>query len=151
MRLAIAAAFALAANSSLAAQPVPDLSFATPIAGNWSYAASSGGREASYADASGHPQLFVHCARATRRVTIAKPASAAAPMLGVWTSSETRSVAASFNSATGRLIIDLSANDALLDAIATSRGRIGFSVGAQPALVVPAWPEVARVIEDCRV
>jgi hypothetical protein len=39
----------------------------------------------------------------------------------------------------------------LLDALANSRGRIGFAAGAEPPLVVPAWPEIARVIEDCRV
>ena len=60
------------------------------------------GSEATFADAIGQPQLSVHCTRATRRVTIAKPASAAAPFLDVWTSSQTRSLPASFNPATGR-------------------------------------------------
>jgi hypothetical protein len=148
MRFSLFAAFALAATSALPAQ---DLSVATPISGNWSYAASADGSEATFASISGNPQLWVRCTRATRRVAIAKPASAAAPFLNVWTSSLTRSVASSFNPATGRLTIDLDANDPLLDAVATSRGRLGFSVAGQPALVVPAWPETARVIEDCRV
>ena len=83
-------------------------------------------------------------------MTIAKPASAAAPFLNVWTSSLTQSVPSSFNPATGRLTIGLGAYDPLLDAIVSSRGRIGVSVSGQPALVVPAWAEAARVIEDCR-
>jgi hypothetical protein len=62
----------------------------------------------------------------------------------------TRSVPSSFNPATGRLTIALTASDPLLDAIASSRGRIGFGVGVQPPLVVPPWPEPSRVIEDCR-
>ena len=147
MRLAIAAALALAAASSLDAQ---DLSVATPIAGSWSYASTADGSEASFANATGNPQLWLHCTRATRRVTIVKPASAAAPFLNVWTSSLTQNVPSSFNPATGRLTINLSAYDPLLDAIVSSRGRIGFSVAGQQALVVPAWAEVARVIEDCR-
>jgi hypothetical protein len=150
MRLAIAAASALLVPSLLAAQTVADLSYATPIAGDWTYAAAADGSEAVFADASGRPQLWVHCTHATRRVTISKPASAAAPFVSVWTSSLTRGVAASFNPTTARLIIDLGAYDPLLDAIANSRGRIGFSAGAQPALVVPSWAEAARVIEDCR-
>jgi hypothetical protein len=150
MRIAIAAAFALIAASPLNAQTVPDLSTATPIAGNWTYAATADGSEASFANASAVPQLWVHCTRATRRVTIAKSATAAAPLLNVWTSALTRSVASSFNPATGRLTIDLAPNDPLLDAISSSRGRIGFSIGGQPPLVVPAWAEAARVIEDCR-
>jgi hypothetical protein len=148
MRIAIAAAFALTAASSLDAQ---DLSTATPLAGSWTYAATSDGSEASFSTATGSPQLWLHCTRATRRVTIAKPASAAAPLLNVWTSSLVRSVPASFNPATGRLTIDLPAFDPLLDAITSSRGRIAFSVAGQPPLVIPPWAEAARVIEDCRV
>ena len=147
MRLSIVAALALAAASSLHAQ---DLSTATPIAGNWTYAATTDGSEAAFANAAGNPQLWMHCTRATRRVSIAKPATGAAPFLNVWTSSLTRSVASSFNPATGRLTIDLAAADPLLDAIVSSRGRIGFTVTGQPSLVVPAWAEAARVIEDCR-
>jgi hypothetical protein len=148
MRSVIAAALTLIAASSLDAQ---DLGTATPIAGNWSYAATNDGGEASFSNAAGNSQLWVHCTRATRRVTIAKPASAAAPFLTVWTSSQSRSVAASFNPATARLTIDLGAYDPLLDAIATSHGRVGFSIAGQAALVVPPWAEAARVIEDCRV
>jgi hypothetical protein len=150
MRLPIAAALALTAASSLSAQTVPDLGTATPIAGNWAYTPTPDGSEAVFANASGAPQLWLHCTRATRRVSIAKPASGAAPLLNVWTSSLTRSAAATFSPATGRLTIDLAGNDPLFDAMASSRGRIGFSVPGQPPLVVPAWAEGARVIEDCR-
>ena len=148
MRFAIVAALALTASSSLAAQ---DLGTAMPIAGGWTYATVAGGSEARFADASGNPQLWMHCTRATRRVTIAKAASAAAPVINVWTSSLTRSVPASFNPATARLTIELAPFDPLLDAIATSRGRVGYSIGTQPTLVVPPWAEASRVIEDCRV
>jgi hypothetical protein len=150
MRFSIAAALALTAISSLSAQTSPDLSTATPIAGNWTYAPTPDGSEASFTNAAAIPQLWVHCTRATRRVSIAKSATAAAPLLNVWTSSLTRSVATSFNPATGRLTIDLAANDPLLDALSSSRGRIGFSVAGQPALVIPIWAEAVRVIEDCR-
>ena len=150
MRLTNMAALALAAASSLSAQAIPDLSTATPVAGNWTYSATTDGSEAVFANASAIPQLWVHCTRATRRVSIAKSATAAAPLLSVWTSSLTRSVASSFNPATGRRTIDLASNDPLLDAITASRGRIGLGIAAQPPLVVPAWAEVARVIEDCR-
>jgi hypothetical protein len=153
MRIWIAAALALLSASWLGAQTISastDLATATPISGNWSYATTADGSEAAFSNASSFPQLWVHCTRSTRRVTIAKPATAAAPFLDVWTSSLTQSVAASFNPATGRLSIELGAFDPLLDAITSSRGRVGFSVANQPALVVPPWAEAARVIEDCR-
>ena len=152
MRLIAAAALALAFPSLLLAQAaIPDLGTAPVVSGSWTYSPAAGGSQASFTDASGSPQLWVHCTRATRRVTIAKAASGAMPFLDVWTSSLSRSVAASFNPATMRLTIDLGAFDPLLDAIASSRGRIGFSAGTQPPLVVPPWAEAARVVEDCRV
>ncbi|HZC37565.1 MAG TPA: hypothetical protein VE221_02690 [Sphingomicrobium sp.] len=150
MRFAIAAAFALIAASSVDAQTL-DLSTATPIAGSWVYSQTAGGSEASFVTASALPQLTIRCTRATRRITIAKPATRAAPLLTVWTSAQTRALPASFNPATQRLSADVGAYEPLLDAIAFSRGRFGVSVSGAPALVVPAWAEPTRVIEDCRV
>ncbi|MEQ1548164.1 MAG: hypothetical protein ABL918_05880 [Chakrabartia sp.] len=40
--------------------------------------------------------------------------------------------------------------DPQLDAMAFSRGRFIVSVKGVPDLVIPAWPELTRVIEDCR-
>jgi hypothetical protein len=42
------------------------------------------------------------------------------------------------------------ASDALLDAIAFSRGRFAVDTAGMPTLYVPSWPEISRVIEDCR-
>jgi hypothetical protein len=44
----------------------------------------------------------------------------------------------------------LPASDPLLDQMAFSRGRFLVQAEGGPALVVPAWPEPAHVIEDCR-
>jgi hypothetical protein len=148
------AALALFASSSLAAQgtPVPtDLSYAQPIAGDWTYAATAGGSEATFANAGAQPQLTIRCTRATRRITVLKPTSTAAPLLWVWTSSQTRNLPASYDAAAARVSAELAAFDPLLDAMAASRGRIGFSTSGVAALVVPPWADVGRVIEDCRV
>ena len=150
----IAAALALLASSSLAAQGAPvatDLSYAQAIAGTWTYAASAGGSEATFYDAGARPQLTIQCTRATRRVALLKPTPAAAPFLWVWTSSQSRNLPASYDAASARVGAELQAFDPLLDAMAASRGRIGFSTSGLAALVVPPWGEVGRVIEDCRV
>ena len=147
MKLRIAAAVGLLIPSHLGAQ---DLGTATPIAGSWTYAPAADGSEAVFTNATGTPQLWVHCTRSNRRVSISKSAAAAAPSVSVWTSSLAKSVASSFAPALGRLTIDLANFDPLLDAIASSRGRVGYTVGTQPPLVVPSWAEPARVIEDCR-
>jgi hypothetical protein len=151
MRLPVVAAFALTVASSLQAQAIADLATATPIGGNWFWAQTADGSEATFTDAYSKVQLTVHCVRLTRRVSLAKAAGAAAPFLSIWTSSQTRNLPASFDPATGKLSADVAAFDPLLDAIAASRGRIGVSVSGSPPLVVPPWAEVGRVVEDCRV
>lgn len=163
MRIAIAAAFALMPTSLAAVQtsPLPapaataatenlDLGDATPIPGSWNYESTADGSVATFSSQSGFIQVWMHCTRATRRVMIARPAAAAAPFVGIWSSSLAKSEPASFDPTTGRLTVDLAPYDPLLDAIATSRGRIGFAVAGQAPIVVPAWAEPARVIEDCR-
>ena len=160
MRVTIAAASALIAASSLSTQPLaqtvaptalPDLSTAPQAAGTWVYSSAADGTTATFFDAASRPQLVIRCTRATRNVSISKPASAAAPFLFVWTSSATRNVPASFDPATARITAILGVTDTLLDAISFSRGRIGVGVSGSPALVVSFSPEPARVIEDCRV
>ena len=44
----------------------------------------------------------------------------------------------------------LAPTDPLLDAMAFSKGRFAVEVAGGPQLFLPAWPEVMRVIEDCR-
>lgn len=46
--------------------------------------------------------------------------------------------------------VTLEARDPLLDAMAFSNGRFAINAASERALVVPAWPEITRVIEDCR-
>jgi len=147
------AAFALIAASSAPAQvaaPVATYAHATPIAGSWAWRAASGGSEAVFTNSAGQAQLTIRCMRATRRVSIARTAAGAAPFLFVWTSSTTRNLPASFQPASRQLVADLAATDPLLDAIAFSRGRLAFSASGAPALVLPASPEIDRVVEDCR-
>ena len=155
MKTPTVAALALTAASSLHAQAapaIPDLATATVMTGNWSWRQMADGSQAVFTNASNSsvPQITIQCIRATRRIKIAKPATAPAAYLGVWTSDQSKNLPASFDSATGRLSADLAASDAVLDLMAMSRGRLGFSVAGAAPLVVPSWPEVARVIEDCR-
>ena len=156
MQLRLLAAFALIAPSSAVAQapattPAATYSYATPVAGSWSYRATATGSEAVFANTAAQPQITIRCTRSTRRIVIAKPATGAAPFLFVWTSAQTRNVPASFKPATAQLEADLPAMDPLLDTMAFSRGRLAFSASGTPALVVPAYPELSRVIEDCRI
>ena len=154
MGLVSVAALALAAQAPVAPAGSPvqsNLEYSTPVAGSWNYAATGDGSEASFLNDSGQQQLTIRCTRSTRRITLLKAAAVAAPSLWVWTSSQSRSLPATFDASASRVSTDLAAFDPFLDAIASSRGRIGLSSSGLAALVVPPWSEVARVIEDCRV
>jgi hypothetical protein len=152
--------FLSAAALALTADPTPNvagrplqsnLEYAEPIAGSWTYATTNDGSEATFSNTSAQPQLTIRCTRSTRRIAILKAAASASPSLWVWTSSEKMSLPATYDPSTSRVSADLGAYDPLLDAIASSRGRIGFSSSGLETLVVPPWADVARVIEDCRV
>ena len=136
MRFAIAASFAAFSAPSLSAQtaappaPATDFTYAIPLTGSWSYAATGG--EATFLNSSAMPQLTIRCDRTTRRVSMSKPATAAVPFLNVWTNSATRNVPASFDPATRRITIQLAAYDPLLDALAFSRGRFAIIAAGSP-------------------
>jgi hypothetical protein len=151
MRIALAAAFALATGSTLHAQSIADLTTTPTLPGEWTYAQAADGSEAVFKDANSNPQLWLRCTRTTREMSIARPASAAASTLNIWTSTTQQSLPATYNAQTGRVSFGKYAFDPLFDAMAFSRGRIGVAVGSDAPVVVPPWEEVARVIEDCRV
>jgi hypothetical protein len=155
MTFAFVAALALVAaiqSPAAAGPPVqPNVEFATPVAGSWRYATASDGSAVTFSNSSGQPQLTIHCTRATRRVSIIKNSPSASPSLWIWTSSQAKTLPATYDSTSARVSAELGAYDSFLDAIASSRGRIGFGTPGLAALVVPPWADVARVIEDCRV
>ena len=142
-----------------AQQPGPasmlDFSTAPVSAGLWTYQTVPGGSTARFIDATGTARFAIECSKATRRITLARTSAIAAPSLFLWSSDASRVMAARFEPNAMRVSADLAARDPLLDAIAFSRGRIAVTLGAAGAgvdpLVMPAWPEAARTIEDCRI
>jgi hypothetical protein len=69
--------------------------------------------------------------------------------ISIYTTSLSRSLATQ-PASEGAVVAALAGHDPLLDAMAYSRGRFAVNVAGQAALYVPNWPEVSRVIEDCR-
>ena len=151
---------ALGCAASVAAQqpavaPAMDFSTARVTPGLWSYQAVPGGSAARFIDGTGIARFTLECSKATRRVTIARTSAVAAPSIFLWASDASRTLFTRFEPNAMRLTTDVAARDPLLDAIAFSRGRIavtiGGAAGGAEALVMPAWPEAARTIEDCRI
>ena len=124
--------------SPLAAQNAPALFDSTrtmPLSpGQWSYSTSATGSEARFG-----AMFSIRCDRAARLVTLRRTDVAASAMT-IGTDLSVRTLPADGVMAT---------TDPILDAIAFSRGRFSVSGGGSQ-LVLPASPEAARSIEDCR-
>jgi hypothetical protein len=146
------AALAIAAQTVGAPAPVATTDFSTaPLApGSWRYGPAPSGSAASFVDATGTSRLVIQCNRSTRQVSISRISTSAAPSLQLWTDSAARTLPARFEPNAYRVTAELAASDALLDAIAFSRGRIAASMSGALPLVVPIWAEPARAIQDCR-
>jgi hypothetical protein len=111
--------------------------------GAWTYRQMAGGSEARYG--AGEPALFVvRCDKARGAVELIREAARTAPSFSVRTSFGVRS----FPTSGG--VAAVQPRDSFLDGIAFSRGRFTVESPGLPMLVIPSWPEPARVIEDCR-
>ena len=154
LRKFVAALIALAPVTAVTAQTVataPDFNTARFAPGSWGYQSTAGGSMARFVDTTGTARLVLECTRATRRVSVSLTSTAPAASLSLWTSIASRNLPARFEANAMRVTAELPAYDALLDAIAFSRGRIAVTMPGGVPLVVPAWPEAARTVEDCRI
>ncbi|MDB5721210.1 MAG: hypothetical protein JWP15_1828 [Alphaproteobacteria bacterium] len=114
--------------------------------GDWRYQQDSGGSEAVFA-AAGAGIFSVRCERSGRSIVLTRFAGGGS-RLRLTTTYGTRAL-------TGRaegagVAATVAASDSLLDAIAFSRGRFTVESESGAMLVLPSWPEPARVVEDCR-
>ena len=129
--------------------PVPTYSSwmdypATP--GDWSYA----GGTARFGDAAGGALLELRCNPPARVVELMR-AGTPGTVQGIVVRTETAARSIAVTPGTGLTPLgQIIATDPLLDAMAFSKGRFAVEVEGLPTLYVPAWPEVTRVIEDCR-
>lgn len=121
--------------------------------GDWSYGDSGMFSYAAYGPDPAHPLFGMRCDKARHMVSLGRTtASASALPMKVLTETVTRLFTATPMQASGSHIVrtELPAADSFLDAMALSKGRFAVEVGGEPTLYVPSWPEVTRVIEDCR-
>jgi len=132
--------------------PPADWRDAPQTTGNWTWALASGRSTASFGLPGAPPLALLSCDRAAGQVHLARAGSAATAVpLAVATSNLRRPLMSDpARSPAGWLVVVLSARDPLLDAIAFSRGRFALEAAGLETLYLPAWPELSRVIEDCR-
>ncbi|MCR2833389.1 hypothetical protein [Parerythrobacter lacustris] len=120
--------------------------------GDWTFDREASGSLAQFVSPANMVEFSLRCDLPTRRVELSRPgrAPAAVPMR-VRTETAERLVSATPDTGGAqRLGVELTSYDPLLDAIAFSRGRFAVETAGLQTLYLPAWPEITRVVEDCR-
>lgn len=123
---------------------------ATP--GDWSYRLTAGGSQALFGNDVSGTQLTLQCSRDAGQVLLVRRGDAAGPVpMRILTESESRAVTGTPDrGAVPSLVVSIPTRDRLLDAMAISKGRIAVETPGLPTIYAPSWPEITRVIEDCR-
>ena len=125
---------------------------APQTAGDWHYAQSTQRTTAAFGPAQSEARISIECDRARRTITLVRSGQASGPVpMRILT--ETRERVLTANPAGQQLpsvSVALAATDPILDAMALSKGRFAVETAGMPTLYLPSWPEVTRVIEDCR-
>lgn len=133
--------------------PPADWRDTMPPPGTWRWGVSEGRSGAQYVAASGAALASLTCDKAGARVLLGRAgiASASVAMIVTTTGGGNRPLLSDPPLGGANWIVAaISARDPLLDAMAFSRGRFLLDVAGQAPLALPSWPEVSRVIEDCR-
>ena len=121
--------------------------------GTWRWSGGNGGSRAVFVGRDGAMLASLTCERSAARVVLARAGPAQAQVAMAVTTTLTAARPLLSDPLLGdhsAIATALSARDPLLDDIVFSRGRFVFDVGGQAALTLPNWPEIARVVEDCR-
>lgn len=121
-------------------------------AGDWSWRSldgASGETSANFHTEDGEHLVALGCEPDNRQLVLAVANSSLdSEAITIHTETQSRELVA--DAREGWIATVIYPEDELLDAMAFSRGRIGLVVEGQLALSVPAYPEITRVIEDCR-
>jgi len=116
-------------------------------AGDWRYAAGT----ATFSAPDGSALLSLRCAAGAVTLERAGIGNEFAPTLIVRSEAASRSLSPMATAGPpGSTAASVPAQDPLLDAIAFSKGRFAVESAGLATLYVPPYPEVTRVIEDCR-
>ena len=119
--------------------------------GVWVYRNREGSSQALYGPANSEADFIVQCDRARSRIVLLVEGARSGGTMTVRTSFAARNLPVTMQ--TGPVTYaaaELAPSDPFLDGIAFSRGRFTVEAAGLPMLVIPAWPEPARVVEDCR-
>jgi hypothetical protein len=119
--------------------------------GNWFYRDEAAASQALFGPANSEASFIVRCDKARRQISLWREGLTNGNAMVVRTTFTARNLPATVQrEPLPYVIATVGARDPILDSMAFSRGRFAIEAPGLPMLIVPAWPEPARVIEDCR-
>lgn len=119
--------------------------------GAWYYSSQPDGSQALFGPANSEAAFILRCDRARRQITLSREGVTTGNVMTVRTTSGARNYPLSIQTEPLQYVFGTTpASDRFLDEMVFSRGRFTVEVPGMPMLILPAWPDPARVIEDCR-
>ncbi len=120
--------------------------------GDWQYVSSGTATRAVFGEANRDASFIIACEPANRQVKLWRAGTnpRATSMHVTSTEADRTLPAGAVTGANDFTVATLQPYDPILDAMIFSRGRIAVQVPGLAALYLPSWPEIARVVEDCR-
>lgn len=122
--------------------------------GDWAYRQDARGSVALFGPPGADAQFLVRCDMKERKIFASRSGAFPQGESGRMTIRATTGLqtypVANTQGTSAYVAAELQPMDRHLDAMAFSRGRFVVSVKGASDLVVPSWPELARVVEDCR-
>ena len=120
-------------------------------AGDWVYRRDDRGSTAVFGPTGQNAVVSLRCDLQNQRIYVSREATGLGQRIVIRTSSSTKEFAAKPTGGTpAYLASEIMPMDAILDAMAFSRGRILLETDGHPPIILPAWAEIARIVEDCR-
>ncbi|WBO21007.1 hypothetical protein [Sphingomonas abietis] len=137
-----------------AAPPQQDWRDVPLTPGDWTWRGQPGQSSIAQFGVAGQGSVFaLRCDLASRNIVFSRAGALAASSAALTFTSSFGAFALAAGNGGGQppaIVAQLGARDPRLDQLAFSRGRFLVDAPGQTRLVLPAWPQVARVIEDCR-
>jgi hypothetical protein len=118
--------------------------------GDWRWQSDAGMSVARFGPNAADIRLAIRCDRAARRVSIIRAGAGQGSMMLRTSYGATSWPATATVAPAPQTVAVRAAADTTLDELAYSRGKFAVEVAGLEPLIVPAWPEISRVIEDCR-
>lgn len=132
-------------------QPAPDWRDRPITPGDWRWSRTGGVSSARFGEGPRGATLEFRCDRAANAVLLIRNGAVDGPTpVTIVTTSTSRSLTGQPLAGSPALVVALPLRDPLLDAIIFSRGRFAVEARGLAPIYAPTWPEIARVVEDCR-